>query len=36
MHRALRTVDALPEAQAGALLSTSAVDAALDASEREG
>jgi DNA recombination protein RmuC len=33
MHRALRTVDALPEAQAGALLPTSAVDAALDAAE---
>jgi len=35
MHRALRTVDALPEAQAGALLPTSAVDAALDATERD-
>ena len=35
MHRALRTVDALPEAQAGALLPTSAVDAALDAAERD-
>ncbi len=36
MHRALRTVDALPEAQAESLLPTSAVDAALDAAEREG
>ena len=36
MHRALRTVDALPEAQAGALLPTSAADAALDGVEREG
>ena len=40
MHRALRTVDALPEAQAEALLPNSAsdgaADAALDAAEREG
>ena len=40
MHRALRTVDALPEAQAGVLLPNSAsdgaADAALDAAEREG
>jgi len=35
MHRALRTVDALPEAQAGALLPTSP-DAGLDLVDREG
>jgi len=35
MHRALRTVDALPEAQAESLLPSSDVDAALDATERE-
>ena len=35
MHRALRTVDALPEAQAGALLPTSAGDAAQDDADRE-
>jgi len=35
MHRALRTVDALPEAQAGALLPTSP-DAGFDLIDREG
>ncbi len=35
MHRALRTVDALPDAQAGVLLPTSAADTPLDAAELE-
>jgi DNA recombination protein RmuC len=36
MHRALRTVDALPEAQAGALLPLTSGDPGWDAAEREG
>jgi DNA recombination protein RmuC len=36
MHRALRTVDALPEAQAGALLPLSGGEPSGDAAEREG